>query len=185
MSLKPETVAALAEALDDEYKARATYAKVIERFGPVRPFVNIVQAEDRHAKAVLALYARYGLEAPADAWADSDRIQIPDTLTEACQLAVEGEIENMEMYDRLLAAVEEPDCRIVLENLQAASRDRHLPAFQRCVERGGDAGEPCGCGEQRGQGNGHRGRGSCRGGAGRRNGGGWRMNAQTAANGGA
>lgn len=52
MSLTPETIAALAEALDDEYKARATYAKVIERFGPVRPFVNIIKAEERHAQAL-------------------------------------------------------------------------------------------------------------------------------------
>lgn len=136
MPLKPQTVAALAEALDDEYKARATYAKVIERFGPVRPFINIVEAEERHARALLALYERHGLEAPANVWADSDRIETPETLTEACRRAVAGEIENIEMYDRLLAAVEEPDCRRVLENLQAASRDRHLPAFRRCVARG-------------------------------------------------
>jgi hypothetical protein len=50
-----KTIKALCEALDDEYKARATYRKVIEAFGPIRPFVNIVEAEDRHAKALLAL----------------------------------------------------------------------------------------------------------------------------------
>ncbi len=31
-----EIIAALSEALDDEYRARATYHKVIERFGPAR-----------------------------------------------------------------------------------------------------------------------------------------------------
>ena len=35
---------ALNEALQDEYKARATYRAIIQRYGPVRPFVNIVEA---------------------------------------------------------------------------------------------------------------------------------------------
>ena len=32
------------EALMDEYKARNSYQKIIETFGPVRPFINIVEA---------------------------------------------------------------------------------------------------------------------------------------------
>ena len=35
----------LEEALLDEYKARDTYRKIIDTFGAVRPFVNIVEAE--------------------------------------------------------------------------------------------------------------------------------------------
>ncbi len=34
----------LTEALQDEYKSQATYRKVIEKFGPVRPFINVVEA---------------------------------------------------------------------------------------------------------------------------------------------
>ena len=48
---------------------------------------------------------------------------------------LEAEQENMAMYGWLLAATAEPDVRRVLENLQAASRDRHLPAFERCLAR--------------------------------------------------
>lgn len=32
--------AALTEALQDEYKACATYRAILEQFGPVRPFIN-------------------------------------------------------------------------------------------------------------------------------------------------
>ena len=39
--------AVLLEALDDERKAEATYAAVIEKFGEVRPFINIIDAERR------------------------------------------------------------------------------------------------------------------------------------------
>jgi len=60
------TIEALHGALDDEFKAHATYRKVIEPFGPVRPFVNIVEAEHRHAEALLALLARAGVAPPRD-----------------------------------------------------------------------------------------------------------------------
>ena len=41
------------------------------------------------------------------------------------------------MYDRLLKlAIDYPDVQHVLMQLQRASIENHLPAFQRCVERG-------------------------------------------------
>ena len=41
----------LIEAINDEYKARATYRLVISTFGEIRPFINIVEAEGRHIEA--------------------------------------------------------------------------------------------------------------------------------------
>jgi len=123
----------LTEALDDEYKSRATYRRVIEKFGPVRPFVNIVEAEQRHVHALISLFDAHGLPVPEDDWAS--RVVAPATIVEACRAAVEAERANMAMYDCLLAATPEPDVRRVLTHLQSASRDRHLPAFERCVAR--------------------------------------------------
>ncbi len=142
-------IEALREALDDEYKARATYRKVIETFGPVRPFVNIVEAEDRHAKALLALLARFGVEAPTDTW--PERVSAPRTLEAACRAGVEAEIENEALYERLLRQISDPTARRVMRRLQQASQERHLPAFRRCLERetgrgggaaGGEGGRP-------------------------------------------
>ncbi len=135
MSLSAATVDALLEALEDEYKARATYRKVIEAFGPVRPFVNIVEAEDRHARALIALLERHGITPPEDSW--PGRVSAPGSVEEACAAGVEAEIENDAMYTRLLKVVSEPDARRVMENLRSASQDRHLPAFRRCASRGG------------------------------------------------
>jgi len=59
------TIDALSEALEDDYLARATYRKVIERFGPVWPFANIVEAENRHVAALLAQFDRLGVTPPA------------------------------------------------------------------------------------------------------------------------
>ena len=36
-------------ALDDEYRAEAIYDAVMQKFGEVRPFINIIEAERRHA----------------------------------------------------------------------------------------------------------------------------------------
>ncbi|MDD1651393.1 MAG: hypothetical protein LUO80_13540 [Methylococcaceae bacterium] len=129
MSLKER----LTLALLDEYKSRATYAKIIEKFGPVRPFVNIHEAEGRHVDALVRLFEVYSIEVPVDHW--PCHLTVPESLKEASQQAVDAEQDNMTMYDRILAETPEPDVRRVLLNLQSASRDRHLPAFERCLHR--------------------------------------------------
>lgn len=132
-----KTIEVLLEALDDEYRARAAYQKVIDTFGPVRPFVNIVEAEDRHAQALLALLAHFGVEPPPDKWAG--QVPAPPSLLAACQAGVEAEIENEAMYQRLLRQTEHPEVLAVMRRLQQASQERHLPAFRRCLERMGGA----------------------------------------------
>ncbi|MDC8450161.1 MAG: DUF2202 domain-containing protein [Nitrospira sp.] len=133
-----KTKVMILEALNDEYRARAFYRLVIKTFGPMRPFVNIVEAEDTHAHTLERLCARYKIPLPADEW---DRtLQPPASILEACRAGVEGEIENMAMYDRFLKSTEMPEIRALFQQLQARSRDAHLPAFQRCVARGGAAG---------------------------------------------
>jgi hypothetical protein len=139
----------LNEALLDECKARDTYRKIIDTFGAVRPFINIVEAEQRHIESLLTLYQRYNIPLPAIP--DPDQIGVPDSLLEACQMGVVAEIENLTLYDRLIEATDLPDVVEVLQRLQAASRDNHLPAFQRCVERGGAAGQKAGSGRGHGR----------------------------------
>lgn len=126
---------ALHEALDDEYFAWATYDQVTRDFGEVRPFSNIREAEARHIEALLRLYVRYGLSVPENTW--PDRVKRFASLHSACEAAVTVEIANAELYERLLVATERPDILSVLRNLQEASQQRHLPAFQRCAQRGG------------------------------------------------
>lgn len=142
--LDEKTKAMLLEALNDEYKARAFYRLVLKTFGPIQPFVNIVEAEDTHARALERLCERYGIPLPVDEW---DRtLQPPASVLEACRAAVEGEIENIAMYDRFLKSTEMSDIRALFQRLQARSRDAHLPAFLRCVARGGEAGRARGQG---------------------------------------
>ncbi|MDD4965622.1 ferritin-like domain-containing protein [Halothiobacillus sp.] len=123
----------LADALDDEHKSHETYAQVIHDFGEVRPFINIVEAEARHIEALLALFDRYGAAPPENRWAG--KAPRYDSVHAACLASVQGEIENVELYDRLLQSTQRADILNVYQSLRAASQDRHLPAFQRCAER--------------------------------------------------
>ena len=126
----------LDEAIEDEYKARATYRNVLKHFGEVRPFSNIAEAEGRHVSALLLLFARYGIEVPKDSW--DSRVETPRSITDACRVGVEAEIENVKMYDRLLKFAEAyPDIKETFLELQSASRERHLPAFERCAGKSG------------------------------------------------
>ena len=104
-----------------------------------RPFINIVEAEGRHISVLIPLFKKYNISIPEDHW--DSRLQAPDTLLEACQAGVDAEIDNMAMYERLLAATKEPDVARVLSHLQSASRDNHLPAFQRCLKGGKGCGQ--------------------------------------------
>ena len=125
--------ALLGDALDDEYKAEATYAAVIARFGDVRPFINIVEAERRHAQALIRQCERLGFAPRVNRWAG--KVAAPATLREACAEAIAAEVDNIALYGRLLPEVADPQVRDVLGRLQEASRDRHLPAFRRCLAR--------------------------------------------------
>jgi len=150
-----ELGSALAEAINDEYKARAMYQLVISTFGEIRPFVNIVEAESRHIQALLPLFNKYDIPVPEDDW--ESRIAAPASVLEACQAGVQAEIDNAEMYERLLHSTRQyPDVQVVLGQLQRASRENHLPAFQRCVERGEGAKGSPGMGRQHRRGHGRR-----------------------------
>ena len=152
--LTDEDIRVLNEALDDEYRSWATYDQVIADFGEVQPFSNIREAEARHIDALLVLFARYGLPVPENPWLGKVARYV--SLQAACKAAVAAEIANSEMYDRLLSATQRPDIMAVLRNLQEASKERHLPAFQRCEQ------PPSGDEVSKGHGMRHRrGKGSC------------------------
>jgi hypothetical protein len=125
-------IEALREALDDEYRAWATYDQVIADFSEVPPFSHIRAAEARHVDALRILFARHGVPVPENPWAG--RVARYGSLQEACAAGVAAEIDNAALYERLLAATQRPDIRVVFRNLQEASQQRHLRAFERCTQ---------------------------------------------------
>jgi hypothetical protein len=139
-TLTPEAEAALGSALTDERHAEAFYAAVMAKFGDARPFSNIINAERQHEAMLIGLYETYGVAVPESGYATGALVPpaAPETLVDACKVGVAAEIANRDLYDvRLLPkVVAYPDITFVLQRLRDASEQNHLPAFQRCVNRG-------------------------------------------------
>ena len=128
-------------AIYNELVAYETYTKVIQQFGAIQPFVNIIEAEKTHYAALLALLEKYQVALPLNDY--SLTIQIPNTLQECCELGVASEIENIAMYDNLLGYTSNyADIQDVLFKLQAASYNNHLVAFRQAVQNSYSQNQP-------------------------------------------
>jgi hypothetical protein len=100
---------------------------ILEGYGTVRPFSNILRAEETHIDALLPLFAEYGIAAPNDD--SAEHTVLPDTLTSAYQTGVNAEVTNIAMYEQFLEQNLPADVRAVFESLMRAS-ENHLRAFQ-------------------------------------------------------
>jgi len=125
------TLEAMTLAIQDEYHAEFTYMKVLDTFGDVQPFYNILFAEQRHSEAIAKLFSNHGLEVPVSNW-NVGNVPVFGALTEACAAGVAAELANIALYDELLTLDLPQDVRNVFTNLRAASLENHLPAFQTC-----------------------------------------------------
>ncbi|MBN1536985.1 MAG: hypothetical protein JW908_09660 [Anaerolineales bacterium] len=123
-------VEALKEAILEEYGALNLYQAVIDQFGNIRPFTQILKSEQQHVNALLRQADKYGVEAPANPGLAS-----PITFTtvdEACQAGVDAEKADAALYDELKPVVTHSDLLSVFTRLQNASLNSHLPAFEAC-----------------------------------------------------
>jgi rubrerythrin len=122
----------LTYALQDEYLAQARYNNIIRTFGNVKTFVQIREAEKRHISALLPLFERYQVPVPNDN--SQSFITTPANLKSAYAAGVQGEIDNIGMYDRFLSQNIPNDVKIVFSQLRSASLN-HLAAFKKGLAR--------------------------------------------------
>ncbi|MEZ5217310.1 MAG: DUF2202 domain-containing protein [Ilumatobacteraceae bacterium] len=129
-----ELASILDQAMAEERLAVATYQAVLDEFGNVASFSNIVRSETRHVSSLQTVADRYGIDV-SDALPGD--VTVPATLADAYDLGIAVEIEDGDLYDTLIARMDAadiaddfPDVIRVFENLQAASLDKHLPAFE-------------------------------------------------------
>ena len=120
---------------DGEYAASAMYQAVIDKFGQVEPYVTIRVAEERHISALIRQLDRYGVKVPANPYLGA--VAAPAKLQAAAEAWAIGEIDNVKMYDNLLAKSSDSNLNRVLTNLRASSQDSHLPLFEAAAENGG------------------------------------------------
>ena len=120
---------ALTYAIQDEYLAQARYDAIMKEFGEIRPFSQIKIAEQRHITALLPLFTRYNISVPENK--ASQYTTAPKTLKEAFEAGVQGEIDNIAMYQKLADSPDLPqDVRNVMVRLGDASKN-HLAAFKK------------------------------------------------------
>lgn len=125
---------ALLDALDDEYRAWATYDQVVRDYGLERPFINIREAEATHIEMLRALFESYEVAIPENSW--PGRVSRFASTREACEAGIEAEVANAALYERLMRNTRRQDILTVFGYLKRASQEHHLPAFRRCATRG-------------------------------------------------
>lgn len=117
--------------INDEYKARAEYVALVDEFGNVNPFYQLINAETKHIDALTNLFDAYGIDVPADNGADY--AVIPSSLEEAYAVGAQAEIDNMALYEGYLTQDLPVAVETVFENLMNASA-HHLDAFEAALD---------------------------------------------------
>jgi hypothetical protein len=128
--LSDQEKTALQSAILEEYGAYNLYSAAIKQVGNVYPFSRIVSSEQQHINALVRQAQKYGVSVPANPGLTT----VPSfpTLASACQAGVAAEIADAKLYDTLKPVTTHTDLLKVYNNLQSASLNSHLPAFQTC-----------------------------------------------------
>ena len=124
-------------AIQDEYLARQEYESIMEEYGEVRPFSNIIKAEENHIIWLKELYEKYDIEIPEDT--AIDHVVVPESLDIAYEVGVQAEIDNIAMYEKFLEQDLPDDVKAVFIELRDASKN-HLAAFEKGPRGQGNGG---------------------------------------------
>ncbi len=119
-------------AVEDEYLARGEYVAIMKKFGTMKPYDNIMAAEEQHLGWLKTEYKARGLAFPADG--SAPHILVPASLKDAAQAGVDAEIANIGMYKSFLARpelakAENASVKTLFDRLMRAS-ENHLEAFR-------------------------------------------------------
>jgi hypothetical protein len=128
--LSGDETEALNRAILEEYGALNLYQSVISQLSNVAPFSRIVNAEQQHVNALTRQATKYGIPVPPNPGLSPQPSF--STFGEACTAGVDAETVDAALYDELKPIVTHDDIIRVFNNLQNASLNNHLPAFQDC-----------------------------------------------------
>lgn len=123
-------VEGLQAAIVEEYMAYNTYNEIINEYGQVVPFSRIVNAEQKHAEALLRLADNYSVAIPENVGQTFDISYT--NLVEACQVGVQVETMDAADLQKMISETENPNLIRVYTNLMNASLNKHLVAFEAC-----------------------------------------------------
>jgi hypothetical protein len=121
-----ELKAVLDVLLLDEYKARAEYEAIVEKFGDESPYVNLIKAETRHIESLTRIYDAFDFVVPADN--GDDFAVLPASLEASYQIGIDAEKANIALYETYLDTDLPDSVERIFQNLQNAS-ENHLAIF--------------------------------------------------------
>jgi hypothetical protein len=119
-------------ALRSKFKTCALYHMVLQAFGPVRPFKDLLKIEIKYRMVLAGLARRYAIPEPRDDW--EGQVAIPVSFIEACEEAIDLERGNDELYAGVLGRMEDPALCRVLKQIRNVSQISHLPSFKDYLE---------------------------------------------------
>ena len=122
----------LTYAIQDEYLARAEYELIIDKYGSIRPFSNIIKSEETHIDMLIPLFKTPGFPVPENTAAA--HAVLPKDIKTALEIGIQAEIDNIAMYEKFLGMDLPDDVRDVFERLKNASGN-HLRAFHNGLKR--------------------------------------------------
>ncbi len=124
--------AMLIYAIEDEYLARQEYELILDTYGSIRIFENIMASEVKHIKMLEPLFVNYSFNVPKDS--SLDHVILPTSLKDAYVIGVQAEVNNILMYERFLEEDLPDDVRVAFTSLRDASIN-HLLAFYRQTQK--------------------------------------------------
>ena len=71
-------------AIYDEYHAYENYRVIVEKFGNIPPFINVLQAEINHYEQLSHLLNKYQVSAPLNDWVI--KVETPNSILEAAEI---------------------------------------------------------------------------------------------------
>lgn len=120
----------LQNAILEEMGAVNTYQEVIAKLGSGTVFDRIARSEQMHVNALVRVAERHGVSIPENNGETAGFVYT--TLAEACASGAEFEQIDADLYTELMAETENLALTRVYTNLQRASLENHLPAFEAC-----------------------------------------------------
>jgi len=110
----------------DEYKARAEYVALAEKFSDSTLYYRLINAETMHINALSSIFDAYDLDIPSDT--GSTYVVLPTTIDESYQIGVNAEVYNISLYENYLKLDLPAQVERVFTNLMNAS-EHHLATF--------------------------------------------------------
>lgn len=118
-------------AIEDESLAKIEYNYIIETYGNINPFSNIINSEETHIELLTPLLEEYNIKIEE---LSDDNIIKPTSIEEALKIGILAEVNNIKMYQSFLDAELPENVKSVFIDLLNAS-ENHLNAFTRKLSR--------------------------------------------------